>query len=216
MIRVLFSARTDGGEPAVIPLPGKSSAHPLCGRRGGRDRAEAESGAGGGDERSVRAGREEDGAIPGLLDPPVRASISLDIQSIWHLIGCSIHLSRIHTHTLHSVCLCFSGRTPAGMSVLGSYLGTMPPLPALVLTHLPSGDEIYQFPTNAPIVAPSVLQWLQKIEDGAESPAGKEEGLLDIKYENVTEEFKHPFKLFFIYQCNRNGIMGYLRFFSFN
>lgn len=57
----------------------------------------------------------------------------------------------------------------------------MPPLPALVLTHLPSGGEIYQYPPNTPIVAPSVLQWLQRIEDGAESPAGKEEEVLDSK-----------------------------------
>ncbi|KAJ4924123.1 hypothetical protein JOQ06_000363 [Pogonophryne albipinna] len=64
------------------------------------------------------------------------------------------------------------GRTPAGMSVLGSYLGSMPPLPALVLTHLPSGDEIYQFPPNTPIVASSVLQWLQRIQGGAVSAAG--------------------------------------------
>ncbi|XP_026218596.1 thioredoxin domain-containing protein 16 isoform X2 [Anabas testudineus] len=68
-------------------------------------------------------------------------------------------------------CWIHLGRTPAGMSVLGSYLGSMPPLPALVLTHLPSGGEIYQYPPNTPIVAPSVLQWLQKIEDGTESPA---------------------------------------------
>ncbi|XP_070786853.1 thioredoxin domain-containing protein 16 [Enoplosus armatus] len=69
-------------------------------------------------------------------------------------------------------CWIHLGRTPAGMSVLGSYLGSMPPLPALVLTHLPSGGEIYQYPPNTPIMAPSVLQWLQRIEDGTESPAG--------------------------------------------
>ncbi|KAM6957953.1 thioredoxin domain-containing protein 16 [Tautogolabrus adspersus] len=69
-------------------------------------------------------------------------------------------------------CWIHLGRTPAGMSVLGSYLGSMPPLPALVLTHLPSGDEIYQYPSNTPIAAPSVLQWLQRVEDGKESPAG--------------------------------------------
>lgn len=67
------------------------------------------------------------------------------------------------------------------MSVLGSYLGSMPPLPALVLTHLPSGDEIYQYPPNTPIVAPSVLQWLQRIEDGTETPAGNEEEVKKIK-----------------------------------
>ncbi|XP_035484357.2 thioredoxin domain-containing protein 16 isoform X1 [Scophthalmus maximus] len=69
-------------------------------------------------------------------------------------------------------CWIHLGHTPAGMSVLGSYLGTMPPLPALVLTHLPSGGEIYQYPPNTPIVTPFVLQWLQRIEDGTESTAG--------------------------------------------
>ncbi|XP_036947114.1 thioredoxin domain-containing protein 16 isoform X3 [Acanthopagrus latus] len=69
-------------------------------------------------------------------------------------------------------CWIHLGRTPAGMSVLGSYLGSMPPLPALVLTHLPSGDEIYQYSANTPITAPSVLQWLQRVEEGTESPAG--------------------------------------------
>uniref|UniRef100_A0A673BKF9 Thioredoxin domain containing 16 n=1 Tax=Sphaeramia orbicularis TaxID=375764 RepID=A0A673BKF9_9TELE len=67
----------------------------------------------------------------------------------------------------------YVGRTPAGIPVLGSYLGGLPPLPALVLTHLPSGGEIYQYPPRSPIVALSVLQWLQRIEDGNESPAGK-------------------------------------------
>ncbi|XP_027147452.1 thioredoxin domain-containing protein 16 isoform X1 [Larimichthys crocea] len=69
-------------------------------------------------------------------------------------------------------CWIHLGRTPAGMSVLGLYLNSMPPLPALVLTHLPSGDEIYQYPQNTPIVASSVLQWLQRIEDSTETPAG--------------------------------------------
>ncbi|XP_047432417.1 thioredoxin domain-containing protein 16 [Mugil cephalus] len=69
-------------------------------------------------------------------------------------------------------CWIHLGRTPAGMSVLGSYLGSMPPLPALVLTHLPSGDEIYQYPPNSPIVASSVVHWLKRVEDGSESPAG--------------------------------------------
>ncbi|KAK5847690.1 hypothetical protein PBY51_016798 [Eleginops maclovinus] len=69
-------------------------------------------------------------------------------------------------------CWIHLGRTPAGMSVLGSYLGSMPPLPALVLTHLPSGNDIYQFPPNMPMVASSVLQWLQRIQEGAEPAAG--------------------------------------------
>ncbi|KAM4711068.1 thioredoxin domain-containing protein 16 isoform 2-T2 [Anableps anableps] len=69
-------------------------------------------------------------------------------------------------------CWIHLGRTPAGMSVLGSYLGSMPPLPALVLTHLPTRDEVYQYPPNTPILATSVLQWLLSVEDGMESPAG--------------------------------------------
>ncbi|MEQ2247607.1 hypothetical protein ILYODFUR_011027 [Ilyodon furcidens] len=69
-------------------------------------------------------------------------------------------------------CCIHLGRTPAAMSVLGSYLGSMPPLPALVVTHLPTGDEVYQYPPNTPILASSVLQWLQSVEDGKESPAG--------------------------------------------
>ncbi|XP_061539352.1 thioredoxin domain-containing protein 16 isoform X3 [Phycodurus eques] len=69
-------------------------------------------------------------------------------------------------------CWIHLGRTPAGMSVLGSYLGSMPPLPALVLTHLPSGHEVYEYPPNTPIVAGSVLQWLQRVEEARESPAG--------------------------------------------
>uniref|UniRef100_A0A3Q3VSV8 Uncharacterized protein n=1 Tax=Mola mola TaxID=94237 RepID=A0A3Q3VSV8_MOLML len=136
-------------------------AAPLCGGGRGRLWAQTDPGAVGGDERSCRVKTEEDGEIPGLLDPPVRTSVSSDNLSI-------------KTQNQHcSVRLSSSGRTPAGMSVLGSYLGSMPPLPALVLTHLPSGDEIYQYPTNTPIVAPSVLQWLQRIEAGAETPAGK-------------------------------------------
>lgn len=81
--------------------------------------------------------------------------------------------------------MCSRGRTPAGMSVLGSYLGSMPPLPALVLTHLPSGDEIYQFPPNTPIVASSVLQWLQRIQGGAVSAAGKEQEVLKLNKEDI-------------------------------
>uniref|UniRef100_A0A3Q2XAM6 Thioredoxin domain containing 16 n=1 Tax=Hippocampus comes TaxID=109280 RepID=A0A3Q2XAM6_HIPCM len=69
-------------------------------------------------------------------------------------------------------CWIHLGRTPAGMSVLGSYLGSLPPLPALILTHLPSGREVYEYPPNTPITAQSVLQWLQRVEDAKESPAG--------------------------------------------
>lgn len=60
------------------------------------------------------------------------------------------------------------------MSVLESYFGSVPPLPALVLTHLPSNPEIYQYPPNMPIDALAILSWLQRIEDGNETPAGRE------------------------------------------
>ncbi|XP_036071549.1 thioredoxin domain-containing protein 16 isoform X2 [Oryzias melastigma] len=69
-------------------------------------------------------------------------------------------------------CWIHLGRTPAGMSVLGSYLGYMPPLPALVLAHLPTGEEVYRYPADSVVAASSVLQWLQRIQDGAEPPAG--------------------------------------------
>ncbi|XP_074482664.1 thioredoxin domain-containing protein 16-like [Sebastes fasciatus] len=39
-------------------------------------------------------------------------------------------------------CWIYFVRAPAGMSVLGSYLGSVPPLPALVLANLPSGGMI--------------------------------------------------------------------------
>uniref|UniRef100_A0A3B4BH97 Thioredoxin domain containing 16 n=1 Tax=Periophthalmus magnuspinnatus TaxID=409849 RepID=A0A3B4BH97_9GOBI len=64
------------------------------------------------------------------------------------------------------------GRTPAGIDVLGSYLGSVPPLPSLILTHNPSAAEIYQYPPRLPISAPSVLQWVQRVEEGGETAAG--------------------------------------------
>ncbi|XP_041834281.1 thioredoxin domain-containing protein 16 [Melanotaenia boesemani] len=88
------------------------------------------------------------------------------VEEMKELVELGVRLER------YLPCWIHLGRTPAGMSVLGSYLGSMPPLPALVLTHLPSGDEIYQFPPSTPIVASSVLQWLQRVEDGAETPTG--------------------------------------------
>ncbi|XP_058509542.1 thioredoxin domain-containing protein 16 isoform X1 [Solea solea] len=91
-----------------------------------------------------------------MLVEEMRRVVELGDGKMEPFLACWIHL----------------GQTPAGMSVLGSYLASMPPLPALVLTHLPSGDEIYRYPPNTPIVAPSVLQWLQRIEDRTESPAG--------------------------------------------
>ncbi|XP_077462120.1 thioredoxin domain-containing protein 16 [Stigmatopora argus] len=91
-----------------------------------------------------------------MLLEEMRGVVELGGKRMARYLTCWIHL----------------GRTPAGMSVLGSYLGTMPPLPALVLTHLPSGHEVYEYPPNIPIVAQSVLQWLQRVEDAKEHPAG--------------------------------------------
>ncbi|XP_069568838.1 thioredoxin domain-containing protein 16 isoform X1 [Brachyistius frenatus] len=103
-------------------------------------------------EEEDEIGRRQNRALVGEM----RGVVELGGGRMERYLACWIHL----------------GRTPAGMSVLGSYLGSMPPLPALVLTHLPSGDEIFQYPPNTPIVAPSVLRWLQRVEEGAESPAG--------------------------------------------
>ncbi|KAJ0009289.1 hypothetical protein NQD34_000991 [Periophthalmus magnuspinnatus] len=72
----------------------------------------------------------------------------------------------------YSACYIHLGRTPAGIDVLGSYLGSVPPLPSLILTHNPSAAEIYQYPPRLPISAPSVLQWVQRVEEGGETAAG--------------------------------------------
>ncbi|XP_024918176.1 thioredoxin domain-containing protein 16 isoform X1 [Cynoglossus semilaevis] len=91
-----------------------------------------------------------------LLLEEMRKVVELGGDKMEAYVACWIHL----------------GRTPAGLSVLGSYLGSMPPLPALFLTHSPSTDEIYQYPPSTPIRAASVVQWLQRIQDGAEPAAG--------------------------------------------
>ncbi|XP_034032105.1 thioredoxin domain-containing protein 16 [Thalassophryne amazonica] len=69
-------------------------------------------------------------------------------------------------------CWMHLGRTPAGKSILVSYLGSQHSLPALILTHLPSRADVYQYPPNSPIVGHSIRQWLQRIEGGTEPPAG--------------------------------------------
>ncbi|XP_005948277.1 thioredoxin domain-containing protein 16 isoform X1 [Haplochromis burtoni] len=103
-------------------------------------------------EEEDKIGRRQNQA----LVKEMRTVVESEGETMERYLACWIHL----------------GRTPAGMSVLGSYVGSMPPLPALVLTHLPSGDQIYQYPPNTPIVASSVLHWLQRVEDGTESPTG--------------------------------------------
>ncbi|XP_061909989.1 thioredoxin domain-containing protein 16 isoform X1 [Entelurus aequoreus] len=69
-------------------------------------------------------------------------------------------------------CWIHLGRTPVGMSVLGSYLDSMPPLPTLLLVHLPTEQGVYQYPPYTSIVAQSVLEWLHRVEEAQESPAG--------------------------------------------
>lgn len=65
------------------------------------------------------------------------------------------------------------GRTPVGRAVLRSYLGYVPQLPALLLSHLGSGIEVFLYPPEAPLVSDTVLQWLDRIERQEEQPTGK-------------------------------------------
>ncbi|XP_028321761.1 thioredoxin domain-containing protein 16 isoform X2 [Gouania willdenowi] len=70
-------------------------------------------------------------------------------------------------------CWIHLGHTPAAGDVLAALLGMPPPpLPALVLSHIPSRNEVYQFPPSRHVSASAVLQWLQSVEEGAELPAG--------------------------------------------
>lgn len=64
------------------------------------------------------------------------------------------------------------GRSPAGEGVLEALLGSLPPLPALVLSQLPSGGEVFHYPPEKPIMVQPVLRWLQSVEDGDVPPAG--------------------------------------------
>ncbi|XP_062379571.1 thioredoxin domain-containing protein 16 [Sardina pilchardus] len=63
-------------------------------------------------------------------------------------------------------------RTPAGSSVLESYLGASPQLPALVLSQLCSNGEVFHFPPQRPLQSGSILQWLHGVERQEEEPAG--------------------------------------------
>nr|XP_057941808.1 thioredoxin domain-containing protein 16-like isoform X3 [Doryrhamphus excisus] len=103
-------------------------------------------------EDEDEAGRRQNTALLGEM----RKALESGGRRMERYLACWIHL----------------GRTPAAMLVLDSYLGSMPPLPALLLTHLPGGPQVYQYPPYSPILAPSVLGWLQRVEDARESPAG--------------------------------------------
>lgn len=65
------------------------------------------------------------------------------------------------------------GHTPAGRAVLETYLSYVPPLPALVLSQLSTGGEVYHFPTERPLLSENIIQWLQRIEDHQEQAAGE-------------------------------------------
>ncbi|KAJ8411883.1 hypothetical protein AAFF_G00155210 [Aldrovandia affinis] len=69
-------------------------------------------------------------------------------------------------------CWIHLGRTPTGRAVLESYLGTVPPLPALVLSQLGTGGEVFHYPPEQPLMSEAVLLWLQRVENKEEQPAG--------------------------------------------
>lgn len=69
-------------------------------------------------------------------------------------------------------CWIHLGRTPVGRSVLEKYLGFVPPLPALVMSQLSTGGEVFLFPTERPLKAKNILQWLHSVENRDEHPAG--------------------------------------------
>ncbi|CDQ60503.1 unnamed protein product [Oncorhynchus mykiss] len=69
-------------------------------------------------------------------------------------------------------CWIHLGHTPAGKAVLEAYLGFLPLLPALVVSQLATGGEVFHYPTGRPLMVQPILQWLQRVEDGEEPPAG--------------------------------------------
>lgn len=82
----LSPAWADCRKSAILLLAGQSPTPSVCGRGGGQDWAEAEPGAGEGDENSSRVGRGKDGAIFGLLDPSVRFYFCLFAPPFFHHI----------------------------------------------------------------------------------------------------------------------------------
>ncbi|KAK2879002.1 hypothetical protein Q8A67_019793 [Cirrhinus molitorella] len=69
-------------------------------------------------------------------------------------------------------CWIHLGRTPVGRSILDKYLGFVPPLPALVMSRLKTGGEVFLFPPERPLMAKNVLQWIHDVENRQEQPAG--------------------------------------------
>lgn len=103
-------------------------------------------------EEEDEVGRRQNAALVGEL----RNVLQIGGLEVEKYLPCWIHL----------------GRTPAGVDVLSSYLGSVPPLPSLILSHNPSAAEVYQFPQRSPITAAAVLQWLRRVEEGSEQAAG--------------------------------------------
>ncbi|XP_067311910.1 thioredoxin domain-containing protein 16 isoform X2 [Pseudorasbora parva] len=69
-------------------------------------------------------------------------------------------------------CWIHLGRTPVGRSILEKYLGFVPPLPALVISKLRTGGEVFLFPPERPLKANNILQWIHNVENRQEQPAG--------------------------------------------
>ncbi|XP_016347887.1 thioredoxin domain-containing protein 16 isoform X1 [Sinocyclocheilus anshuiensis] len=69
-------------------------------------------------------------------------------------------------------CWIHLGRTPVGRSILEKYLGFVPPLPVLVMSRLKTGEEVFLFPPERPLMAKNILQWIHDVENGQEQPAG--------------------------------------------
>uniref|UniRef100_A0A8C0Y768 Thioredoxin domain containing 16 n=1 Tax=Cyprinus carpio carpio TaxID=630221 RepID=A0A8C0Y768_CYPCA len=69
-------------------------------------------------------------------------------------------------------CWIHLGRTPVGRSILEKYLGFVPPLPVLVMSQLKTGEEVFLFPPERPLMAKNILQWIHDVENGQEQPAG--------------------------------------------
>ncbi|XP_052437237.1 thioredoxin domain-containing protein 16 isoform X2 [Carassius gibelio] len=68
-------------------------------------------------------------------------------------------------------CWIHLGRTPVGRSILEKYLGFVPPLPVLVMSRLKTGEEVFLFPPERPLMAKNILQWIHDVENGHEQPA---------------------------------------------
>uniref|UniRef100_A0A8C1IX90 Thioredoxin domain containing 16 n=1 Tax=Cyprinus carpio TaxID=7962 RepID=A0A8C1IX90_CYPCA len=69
-------------------------------------------------------------------------------------------------------CWIHLGRTPVGRTILEKYLGFVPPLPALVMSWLKTGAEVFLSPPERPLMAKNILQWIHDVENRQEQSAG--------------------------------------------